>query len=274
MPAKKPSAAAVLAEKMLRALRQRREENVNAAPLSAAALAALVDPGAGPRTILAVLRQRKTFGALAVAAARDIAAPVALAADLPHLATSAQILEYALRRARTAANHALSLAELKKKLTGKLQGPFQEAVQKHTQLGTLPPTVGWLLIKNSRKFLLLSDLHTGCEPASGGLQPPAVEQPTGGLRPPLAEAFARAFDEAFARLDRQGGGYNFVSLAELRPALPCDRAAFDAGLHALRVAGRYTLSAAEGRHGLTAAEREAGVSEDGTLLLFVSRKAP
>jgi hypothetical protein len=54
--------------------------------------------------------------------------------------------------------------------------------------------------------------------------------------------------------------------------VPVDRAAFDTGLHQLRVAGRYSLSAAEGRHGLSPEEREAGITEDGTLLLYVSRR--
>jgi hypothetical protein len=40
----------------------------------------------------------------------------------------------------------------------------------------------------------------------------------------------------------------------------------------LRRAGRYTLSTAEGRHGLSPEEREAGIHEDGATLLYVSRK--
>jgi hypothetical protein len=85
--------------------------------------------------------------------------------------------------------------------------------------------------------------------------------------PPAAD-FAAAFD----RLDRQAGGHNLVSLVALRQALPLDRAAFDAGLGQLRRAGRFTCSAAEGRHGLTAEERAAGIAEDGALLLYVSRR--
>ena len=92
--------------------------------------------------------------------------------------------------------------------------------------------------------------------------------------PPPRLDFAPAFEEAFARLDRQAGGHNFVSLADLRPTVACDRQAFDTGLRELRIAGRFTLSAAEGRHGLSPAEREAAINEDGTLLLFVSRKSP
>jgi hypothetical protein len=68
------------------------------------------------------------------------------------------------------------------------------------------------------------------------------------------------------------GGHNFVSLAELRAALPMPRDLFDRGLQQLRSAGSYGLSSAEGRHGLTAEEQAAAIVEDGTLLLYVSRK--
>jgi hypothetical protein len=81
------------------------------------------------------------------------------------------------------------------------------------------------------------------------------------------------FTAAFDRLDREAGAHNFVSLVELRRALPWDRPTFDAELRKLRLAGRYTLSAAEGRHGISAQEKAAGMVEDGALLLYVSRAA-
>ena len=42
----------------------------------------------------------------------------------------------------------------------------------------------------------------------------------------------------------------------------------------LRRGGRFSLSAAEGRHGISDEEREAAIPEDGSLLLFVSRRGP
>jgi hypothetical protein len=84
--------------------------------------------------------------------------------------------------------------------------------------------------------------------------------------------FARDFAAAFDRLDAATGGHNHVSLVDLRRALPVERAAFDAGLAALRRAGRYTVAAAEGRHAIKPEERTAGIVEDGTLLLFVARR--
>jgi hypothetical protein len=92
-----------------------------------------------------------------------------------------------------------------------------------------------------------------------------------GARPPAD--LAGALDRTFFNLDRQAGGHNFVSLADLRRELAgYDRAAVDAELGRLRKAGRYSLAAAEGRRGLTSAERDAAIAEDGQLLLYLSRR--
>ena len=61
---------------------------------------------------------------------------------------------------------------------------------------------------------------------------------------------------------------------DLRRALPAPRETFDAELSRLRRAGRYRLSAAEGRHGIAPEERAAAIPEEGCLLLFVSRNVP
>jgi hypothetical protein len=90
-----------------------------------------------------------------------------------------------------------------------------------------------------------------------------------------AEDFAAAFEAAFGRLDRQEGSHNFVSLVDLRRALDAwPREAFDRGLRGLRVDGRFDLAGAENLGGLRAEEREAGILEAGSLLLYVSRKQP
>src|SRR5262249_57382141 len=109
--------------------------------------------------------------------------------------------------------------------------------------------------------------EAGGPPVARGETPPAAPAP-----PPTD--FRGAFDEAFAHLDRQGGGHNFVSLVALRAALPVARDRFDQELRRLRQEGRYRLSAAEGREGITPQEREAGITEEGSLLLFVSRDTP
>src|SRR5258708_5062502 len=113
MPVKKANPSAVLAEKMVQVLRSRPGD----APfLSLARLAEIADSSAGSRAVLAFVFQRKVFPA--VAARRDLDAPVALLSDLPRLAASPQVLEFALKTTRTAANHAFSIADLKKKLAG------------------------------------------------------------------------------------------------------------------------------------------------------------
>jgi len=89
---------------------------------------------------------------------------------------------------------------------------------------------------------------------------------------PPVMAFAQLFDAAFVQLDQEHGSHNHVSLVALRQALPMERASFDAELQLLRRAGHYSLSAAEGRHGISAEEQDAGIREDGSLLLFVSRR--
>ncbi|MCR4412994.1 MAG: hypothetical protein NUV77_11295 [Thermoguttaceae bacterium] len=112
----------------------------------------------------------------------------------------------------------------------------------------------------------------GRRPASGEASPLADSGPS--PRQPGAPAdFASRFDAAFARIDRQRGSHNFVSLVELRRALAdVARADFDQGMRDLRMAGRYELSGAESLGGLRPEEREAAILEAGNLLLYVSRR--
>lgn len=85
--------------------------------------------------------------------------------------------------------------------------------------------------------------------------------------------FELDFAEAFERLNRDGGSHNFVSLSWLRFALSgFERDTFDLGLLGLRRRGLYTLSPADGRFRLSQDEKQAGISEDGQLLTFVSRR--
>jgi hypothetical protein len=271
MPAAK-DAPARLAEKLVQALRQRKQQGSGFYPVALKELAELADPGADIRTVLqAVHPQRKAFSRYAVAARKDLRAPAALVEDLALLAASPLLLDFLLEQVRSPSNQAWSVAKLKAKVTGKLQKPFQEAVNRRIEENSLAPTVGWLWINRSRNLFLFKDVHRG----AGG-EPPRVEgqAPAPAIPAPAAPEFGPAFAVAFDRLDRQTGGHNFVSLVDLRRELPADRATFDAELRRLRLAGRYTLSAAEGRHGLSTAEQDAGIPEDGALLLYVSRKLP
>ncbi|MBV9126108.1 MAG: hypothetical protein JO112_22375 [Planctomycetes bacterium] len=205
-------------------------------------------------------------------------APDSLAAlvdEAVQLAGHPLVLEAVLEAARTERIQAFSPADLKKKLLPSLQSAFEEAVRRQMETETLPPTVGWLGLKSGKVLFQIRDVHAGGQVP--GPTPPAVpvapaqeERPAGSM---AAAHFAAAFDEAFDRLDRQAGSHNFVSLVDLRRAVPVDRTTFDAELRQLRLADRYTLSAAEGRHGISTEEREAGLPEEGALLLFVSRRS-
>jgi hypothetical protein len=282
----KSDALSILAEKMVQTLRQRKERGESDIPLALEQLGKLADPTAMAPTILrAAAPSRKAFKVHAIAARQALDAPVVLHEDVPHLVASPVLLHFALGCARTPANHAVSVAEMKRKLTSKLQSAFQEAVQRRIVEDALPPGIGWLLIKNSKKLFFLTDLHPGRthtenaaklrpEPQSGDTSAQARIAECSApvtLPPPGIES---DFDTVFARLDRQAGGHNFVSLVDLRRELPLGRTAFDTELRQMRLAGRYTLSAAEGRHGLSTTELEAGIVEDGTLLLYISRKSP
>jgi hypothetical protein len=265
-PKKKPEVA--LAEKLVATLEAQRTHGAGSYPLTLARLIELTDATAAPKLIKQALG-KDLFQNQAVLALKGHAeSPVALAADAGQLAASPLLLELLLKSARTEENHAQPAADLKKKLSPALQPPFEDAVRR----GELPSSVGRILHKGKALLFLTADLHAPPPPPAPAAEPPTTNGQPAVMPPPLD--FAHAFDEAFDRLDRGNGAHNFVSLVKLRAEMPVNQATFDTELRRLRSAGRYTLSAAEGRHGLRPEEQEAGITEDGTLLLYVSRKTP
>ncbi len=282
-PSRKEAEIIELADNLLRVLRARRGLGADAYPLTLQHLIELTDPKAPAAVVKKALGKKMFKQQALVVKARKPDAPIALASDLEALAGCPLTLEFLLRQARTAATQAFSVAELKKKALSKLQKPFGEALNRHLAQDTLPLTVAWISLRGRKLLVLLDDVHvSGERPArtnvNGQGEIPAgpaasVASPSTVHRPPSTD-FASAFDSAFDRLDRQSGGHNFVSLVALRQALPVGREPFDRELRVLRQAGRYTLSAAEGRHGISPEERDAGITEEGSLLLFVSRNRP
>ena len=277
--ARKPSKEAAvieLAEKLLRVLHAQRDQGADAYPLSVKRLVELADVGAAPAVVKKALNKKIFLKEALLAHAKVPDAPIALAADMDRLAASPSLLEFLLRQARNNATHAFTVSKLKSKAASKVQKPFQEAINRQIGEGTLPLTVGWISMQGRKQLFLLSDLHTGgSKPAPVTPPPAAAPAPRAQVAPaPAAVDFRATFEEAFAQLDRSGGGHNFVSLVALRQALPAPREVFDRALRELRQAGRYTLSAAEGRGGISPEERAAGISEEGSLLLFVSRSTP
>jgi hypothetical protein len=280
MPSKRDTIAE-LADTLIHLLESQRALGPSAYPLSVRRLHELAQHQASPAQIAKAIGKRSFQKQVILARAKNRESPLALASDLESLAGSRLLLEFMLQSVRTPANQAFSIAQLKAKMARKLQAAFRAALERQIDDGALPPTVGWITISRTKKLFLLTDLHVGrpttdvptLQPSlpfpirSAG--PPAGEQATpGGMEHDFAQAFGKTFDE----LDRASGGHNFVSLVALRAALPMPRMEFDRGLQQLRQTGHYGLSAAEGRHGLTAEERAAAIMEDGSLLLYVSRK--
>lgn len=282
-----PEGAMVLAAKMLSELRGRRAQGGDDYPATLPQLVQAAQPGAAAALVQKATAE-KSFKAEAVLARTAsspllldfvltaAAVPVVLKGDEDVLATSPALLRFMVASLRTDSNQALPATDLKKKLARPLQSAFAHAVHQSLTAGTLPAGIGVLRIKKKEHLFLLEDIGAA-GPRAAAEPPPAVPEPvaaTPEVEPPVSAPinFAADFEEAYGRLDRQKGGNDFVSLVDLRRALFYDRETFDAELKKLRRAGLFTLSTAEGRHGLSAEQQEAGIREEGTLLLSVSRK--
>jgi hypothetical protein len=281
--------AADLADRMVQALAGYRSQGGGVYPLTLKRLAEGVDPQATRAEVLKAAAKRSFLARVVLARSKDCEAPVAFKEDLELLAGHPAVLEYLLRCSCTPSNQALSAAQLKAKASTQLKKLFQQAVSQQLEDGSLPPAAGWIAVNRSKRLFLWEELHRNQGSGARSQESEVRNQESGATAQEIASPslipdsclltpepadFARAFDEAFARLDRQGGGHNFVNLVDLRRELPWDRATFDAELHNLRRLGRYGLSAAEGRHGVSPEEQQAGIREGGALLLFVAKKTP
>jgi hypothetical protein len=270
---RKKSPAAELAERLVALLESRRTAVASGEPLPLDAALQQVDPSADLKTLMSAVASKafKERAVVAKAKSAKFTAPqaakvsVALVEDVAHLAASTAVLELALRVKRTATVHAFSISELSAALGTKLKPAFKECWNGRVEAGQLPPGIAFVRIR-SPKLFLIADLQPASARAQAALEPtesPAVS----------TASFPSRFDEAFRRIDQRKGAHNFVSLVELRRSLAdVPRGLFDAGLNRLRQAGRYTLSAAESVQGIRPEDREAGIEEAGSLLLYVSRK--
>jgi hypothetical protein len=217
----------------------------------------------------------------------NLDAPVLLKEDVEDGASAVlpALLRFALRPVTTSVKgkkvetDAFLTTELKKRFVPALQKPFEDALERRVERQDLPPDVAWVLIKGKPLLFPLENLRPGASrrslPADGLTAPPSpVPDETSAAPARPTREFAEAFREAFDQLDRRIGSTNFVKLSDLRRDLPeFDRAAFDAGLRQLRIDGQFSLDSHEGLTGpLTPEEREAGVQEAGSLLVYVSRR--
>jgi hypothetical protein len=261
-PPKEP--ALELAEQMIAILEESRRRSDGAYPLALERLIGMVMP---PPSAAVAKKAQKTplfQQRMVLAAKKKPDAPVILVEDCGLQAGSRPVLEFVLRASRQMTAEAFAVTALAKKILPQLRPDFVEAVKQQLNGGSLPSTVGWIWSGKKQLIFLLSDLHGGTPRVSPG------DAAALALPADLVAAIEAAFD----RLNRQAGSHNFVNLVDLRKALPVARESLDGELRRLRLVGRYSLSAAEGRHGLRPEEQDAGILEDGTLLLYLSRKTP
>lgn len=259
---------ATLTANLLKVLRSQRGLGPAAYPIPLRRLVQLTDPSVDDKTILSLANpQRRALHEHVAIPRRALDVPVALREDLSLLLGSAPLLAFLLAETRSVANHAVTPAALAEKVSTAYRPAFRAALTVQMQADTLPPTVRGLLVNGALRLFLPADVRGG---AAGEVLDPTHQAAVSWAAP---TEFAGAFDVAFERLDRVGGSHNFVSLVDLRRALPLDRRAFDDELQQLRAARRYSLSAVEGRYELTDEERTAGIWEENALLLHVSRKS-
>ncbi len=243
-------------------------------------LARLTDAKANRVSVKKAARTKVFCKKAIVAKQGDLLAPVALKTDLSPLAKSHQILRYLLDLRAKNKTRAHTVASLKKQLTGRLKDRlkhrFQASVTRQLAEGKLPADVGCVVASNGKPHLFrLQDLmpevwRTAIEKSQSLTTKPSTKLPS---KPPIeAPDFAQEFESIFEQLDRDQGSYNFVTLAELRTSLPgYSREEFDARLRELRQARRFRLSGAENRSDVSARQRDAGIKEAGSLLLYAQR---
>ena len=178
--------------------------------------------------------------------------------------------------------HAFTADELAKRFIPEIQVPFRAALARGINQQSLPPEVAWVTIKGKPHLFLLANLRPdpsrrpvapAPEPVLAPSRPPSPDGVPAPAARPACE-FAAAFRAAFTELDRRHGPRNFVKLSDLRRALAgFSREEFDAGLRQLRLDDQFSLNSHEGSHDtLSGEDRDAGIREAGSLLIYVTRR--
>jgi hypothetical protein len=287
--APKPDPAGDLARRMLAVLRAQKRLGPDAYPPTLRRLAELCGLNASDtRVTKAAGHKAMTDQAFVAAKAKgkpNLDAPVVLSEDVDGdiAAVLAALLRFGLSATtsggkKPAASTAFTPAEVKGRLVRELQAPVLAAIQRGVDRGVLPEGVAWVVTKGKPYLFLMENMRPAARVARPAVEVPPAPEPeaVGAAATPVRPArdFAGAFREAFEQLDRRNGATNFVKLADLRRALAgFGRDEFDSGLRALRLGGEFSLDSHEGLHGsLTPEEREAGVREAGSLLVYVSRR--
>ncbi len=287
-----PKPEAILARRMLAVLESQRHLGSPAYPPTVRRLAELCELRASdklvPKAASHEIMAERTIVVAKKGKGPNLDAPVALTEDIEKGLSNIMpaLLRFALSpvtsksKGETIETVAFSTAELKKRFIVNLQGALDQALDRGVADRNLPPDVAWVMVKGKPLLFLVENLRpeapTRTAPANGHTSPSQVvgATPASLPRPTPSREFARSFLDAFDRLDRRNGSTNFVKLAELRHALSdFSHDEFDAGLRQLRIDGLFSLDSPEGLYGsLTHEEREAGVRELGSLLVYASRR--
>jgi hypothetical protein len=289
-PEKAPKPEEVLASRMLAVLEGQKRLGASAYPPTLRRLAELCEVnGSDARVSKAASHAILTNRAVVVARndkKPSLDAPVVLKEDLERdfEFVLPALLRFALKpttstskgkksKGQTIETAGFSPSDLKKRFIVEMQGRFNEAIERGVAHRSLPLDVAWLLVKGNPILFLMENLQSGTPPTvvSGGRM---ISTPVDRTVTRRDRDFASAFLEAFDQLDRRNGATNFVKLADLRDALSeFSREEFDAGLRQLRLDRVFSLDSHEGLYGsLTQEERDAGVRESGSLLIYASRR--
>jgi hypothetical protein len=264
-----------LADQLIARLQAQRQRGPSGYPIPFQRLVELADPHADADLAGRAAASKQFTGRAILALKNHPVSPVVLAEDKEILVHSEELLRLVLEVGQTPRDQGLPISKLKAALATPLKTPFAKAVERQVEAGTLPAGVAAIRIGGKPYLFLRAILGPGTGMSAVPSPDPVAPPP---LPPrPAAEVgpdFEPAFTAVFTSIDRRHGSNNLVSLVELRRELSVPREVFDAGLRQLRVVGLYSLSAAEGRHGISVEEREAGIVEQGTLLLYVSRLRP
>jgi hypothetical protein len=282
-----------LARRMLDVLESQRRLGEEAYPPTLRRLAELSDFRGGEGDLRKAAATAPMAGRATVVARKGktliVDAPVVLDEDIePGLARLLSgLLRFALSpqtsmvKKEPVQTTAFTPAEVVKRVIPELKPRLEETLNEGLERQSLPRGIGLVLIKGKPLLFMPENLEPSAPRPSASVDG-HVSMPHGHETVSRAHSddafqprdFTQAFRAAFEILDRRNGSTNFVKLADLRQALAdFSRDDFDAGLRGLRMDGVFSLDSHEGLHGsLSHEEREAGVREAGSLLVYASRR--
>ncbi len=274
-----------LSQHMLAVLEQQARLGTSSYPPSLRQLAGLCHEKGSEK----LLRKAASVSPMAdraiVATKKGLDAPVVFRDDVEDRALGA-LLHFVLSpinktvKKKLVETMAFTPKELSRRLVPALQAQLEKAARAIAEKKRCPAGISWVIVKGEPLLFLSEHLRpTHSSPSNSDETESSMllldEPPTASDGQTYAPGdFVGAFREAFDILDRRNGLTNFVKLADLRQLLSeFRREEFDAGLRELRMAGDFSLDSHEGLHGtLSETEREAGVREAGSLLVYASRR--